>query len=60
MSPAGQRDGSRYPALASPREIVPRTMRNRIGMDGSRTSLRAAAYASGLARRQHCRLTASM
>ena len=27
-----------------------------VGVDGSRTSLRAAAYAAGLARRQHCRL----
>lgn len=27
-----------------------------VGVDGSRTSLRAAAYAGGLARRQHCRL----
>jgi nucleotide-binding universal stress UspA family protein len=29
-----------------------------VGVDGSRTSLRAAAYAAGLARRQHCRLLA--
>ncbi len=29
-----------------------------VGVDGSRTSLRAAAYAGGLARRQHCRLLA--
>ena len=29
-----------------------------VAMDGSRTSLRAAAYATGLARRQHCRLLA--
>ena len=27
-----------------------------VGVDGSRTSLRAAAYAAGLARRQHCPL----
>ena len=27
-----------------------------VGVDGSRTSLRAAAYAAGLARRQRCRL----
>jgi hypothetical protein len=27
-----------------------------VGVDGSRTSLRAAAYAAGLARRQHSRL----
>src|SRR5258707_6456899 len=29
-----------------------------VGVDGSRTSLRAAAYAAGLARRQHARLLA--
>jgi nucleotide-binding universal stress UspA family protein len=29
-----------------------------VGVDGSRTSLRAAAYAGGLARRQGCRLLA--
>ena len=29
-----------------------------VGVDGSRTSWRAAAYAAGLARRQHCRLLA--
>jgi nucleotide-binding universal stress UspA family protein len=29
-----------------------------VGVDGSRTSLRAAAYAAGLARRQHSRLLA--
>jgi len=29
-----------------------------VGVDGSRTSLRAAAYAAGLARRQRCRLLA--
>jgi nucleotide-binding universal stress UspA family protein len=29
-----------------------------VGVDGSRTSLRAAAYAGGLARRQHSRLLA--
>ena len=29
-----------------------------VGVDGSRTSLRAAAYAGGLARRQRCRLLA--
>jgi nucleotide-binding universal stress UspA family protein len=29
-----------------------------VGVDGSRTSWRAAAYAVGLARRQHCRLLA--
>jgi nucleotide-binding universal stress UspA family protein len=29
-----------------------------VGVDGSRTSWRAAAYAAGLARRQHCRLVA--
>jgi nucleotide-binding universal stress UspA family protein len=29
-----------------------------VGVDGSRTSLRAAAYAAGLARRQHCPLLA--
>ncbi len=29
-----------------------------VGVDGSRTSLRAAAYAAGLARRQSCRLLA--
>ena len=29
-----------------------------VGVDGSRTSWRAAAYAGGLARRQHCRLLA--
>jgi len=29
-----------------------------VGVDGSRTSLRATAYAAGLARRQHCRLLA--
>lgn len=29
-----------------------------VGVDGSRTSLRAAAYAAGIARRQHCRLLA--
>ena len=29
-----------------------------VGVDDSRTSLRAAAYAIGLARRQHCRLLA--
>jgi nucleotide-binding universal stress UspA family protein len=28
------------------------------GLDGSRTSMRAAAYAAGLARRQNCRLLA--
>jgi nucleotide-binding universal stress UspA family protein len=27
-----------------------------VGVDGSRTSMRAAAYAAGLARRQRCRL----
>jgi hypothetical protein len=30
MSPAGQRDGYRYPALAGQLEIGPRTGRNRI------------------------------
>jgi nucleotide-binding universal stress UspA family protein len=30
-----------------------------VGVDGSRTSLRAAAYAGGLARRQGCRLLAA-
>jgi len=29
-----------------------------VGVDGSRTSMRAAAYAAGLARRQRCRLLA--
>ena len=29
-----------------------------VGVDGSRTSMRAAAYAAGLARRQHARLLA--
>jgi nucleotide-binding universal stress UspA family protein len=29
-----------------------------VGVDGSRTSLRAAAYAAGLARRQHCPILA--
>jgi nucleotide-binding universal stress UspA family protein len=29
-----------------------------VGVDGSRTSLRAAAYAAGLARRQRCKLLA--
>lgn len=29
-----------------------------VGVDGSNSSLRAAAYAVGLARRQHCRLIA--
>lgn len=29
-----------------------------VGVDGSRTSMRAAAYAAGLARRQKCRLLA--
>jgi nucleotide-binding universal stress UspA family protein len=29
-----------------------------VGVDGSRTSMRAAAYAGGLARRQRCRLLA--